>query len=197
MFLKRNRAGLDFLVVGLGNPGKRYEQTRHNAGFWAVDAFAQKQDIRIARARFSALCGEGKVGGAKVLLMKPTTYMNLSGTAVQQAAAYYRLGPEQVVVICDDVSLHPGVIRIRAEGSAGGHNGVQSVIDMLQTQRFPRVKIGVGDRPDHRYELADWVTGLPSSADKKLIDARIDDVCDALTLIIFGNLTLAQSRYNG
>lgn len=196
MFFNRNRAGLDYLIVGLGNPGKKYEYSRHNAGFRALDAFAKRQDIRVTRSRFGALCGEARVGGARVLLMKPMTYMNLSGTAVAAAVSYYKLDPRRVIVIFDDVSLAPGTLRIRDGGSAGGHNGVQSVIDMLQSADFPRVRIGVGDRPNPRYELADWVTGMPSSSDKKKIDARTDDVCDALELLVRGDLPLAQSRYN-
>lgn len=197
MFFKKNRAGFDYLVVGLGNPGKKYAYTRHNVGFWALDAFAQRHDIRVTRSRFGALCGDGRVCGARLLLIKPMTYMNLSGTAVESAVTYYKMQPQQVIVVFDDVSLHPGVLRIRADGSAGGHNGVQSILDMLQSDDFARVKIGIGNRPNDRYDLADWVTGLPSSADKKLIEDRMGDVCDALELMVQGKLDLAQSRYNG
>lgn len=196
MFFSK-RAGVDYIIVGLGNPGKKYEFTRHNAGFRAIDAFAQKHGIRITRARFGALVGDGRVGGAKVFLMKPTTFMNLSGNAVSAAARYYDVPPDKIVVLCDDVSLAPGVIRIRADGSAGGHNGLQSMIDMLDTPEFPRVKIGVGDRPRPEIDLADWVLAMPSSADKKKIDARTSDVCAALELIIKDQLGEAQSRFNG
>lgn len=197
MFFGKKKSGIDYLIVGLGNPGKKYEYTRHNAGFWALDAFSKRHDIRVSRSRFGGLCGEGQVSNARLMLLKPMTYMNLSGTSVEAAAAYYKLEPEQIIVVCDDVSLKPGVIRIRAEGSAGGHNGLLNIIDYLQSQHFPRVKIGVGDRPNPQYDLADWVTGMPSSADRKLIESRIPDVCDALELLIDDNLTLAQSRYNG
>ena len=196
MFFSK-KGGTDYIVVGLGNPGKKYELTRHNAGFRALDTFAQKHGIRVARSRFSALVGEGRAAGARVVLMKPVTFMNLSGIAVAAAAKYYGIAPEKIVVLCDDVSLLPGVIRIRADGSAGGHNGLHSIIDMLGSEIFPRVKIGVGEKPQPEIDLADWVLATPSSADKKKIDARTDDVCAALELILDNRLAEAQSRYNG
>ncbi len=197
MFFKRERAGAGFLIVGLGNPGKRYEHSRHNAGWRALDALAAQYKINVSRARFQSLCGEGRVGGAKVLLLKPVTYMNLSGSAVLAAANYYNVSPDHVLVIYDDTHLAPGVLRIRAEGSAGGHNGVASVIDMLETEAFPRIKIGVGEKPNANVDLADWVLAAPSSADSKLIAARTDDVITAAELIVVGKLTEAQSRFNG
>jgi PTH1 family peptidyl-tRNA hydrolase len=197
MFLKRNRPGVDFIIVGLGNPGKKYERTRHNVGFWMVDALAQRHNIRVSRARFSALCGEGRIGASRVVLMKPMTYMNLSGSAVLSAAAYYKVDAQHILILCDDVSLNPGVVRIRAEGSAGGHNGLANIIDLLETPAFPRVRIGVGQKPGPHVDLADWVTAMPSSADTKKIKDRTDDILDAVALVTEGNLSLAQSRYNG
>jgi PTH1 family peptidyl-tRNA hydrolase len=191
------RPAVDYIVIGLGNPGKKYRQTRHNAGFQMLDAFAEKHDIRVIRSRFSALTGIGTAAGNRLLLVKPSTFMNLSGSTAASAAGYYRLPPERVAVLCDDVSLAPGVIRIRASGSAGGHNGLQSVIDMLGSNAFPRIRIGVGAKPRPEYDLADWVLASPSSADQKLIEGRAGDVCDALELIITGRLDQAQSRYNG
>lgn len=195
LFQKRRDAG--WLIVGLGNPGKNYERTRHNVGFRALDAFAARRGIRVARAKFQALCGEGSIGGVPVALLKPTTFMNLSGEAVSAAARYYKLPPERVLVLCDDVSLAPGVIRIRDSGSAGGHNGLRSLIDRLGSENFPRLRIGVGEKPHPEMELADWVLAAPASADQKKIDSRTDDICAALELIIGGRLDLAQSRYNG
>ena len=195
MFFKTSR-GSEWLIVGLGNPGKQYEQTRHNAGFRAVDAFCDKQGIRCTRARFSALTGSGTVSGAKVIVLKPTTFMNLSGQAVKAAADYHKIPPERIVVVYDDISLEPGHLRIRADGSAGGHNGMKDIIQKLGSDKFPRVKIGVGKKPHPDYDLADWVLSTPSAADKQAIASRTDDVVAALELIVKGDLTLAQSRHN-
>jgi len=195
MFFSKS-SGIDHLIVGLGNPGKKYDNTRHNAGFRFVDAFAQKNGIRITRTKFGAVIGNGNVCGKKILLMKPVTYMNLSGSAVSAAAKYYKLKPEHITVLCDDATLAPGVIRIRAKGSAGGHNGLQSIIDALDSDDFCRVKIGVGKKTKAEYDLADWVLAMPSSEDQKAIDKRTDDVCAALDMILKGERDLAQSRYN-
>ncbi|MDO4567098.1 MAG: aminoacyl-tRNA hydrolase [Oscillospiraceae bacterium] len=194
MFFKKPSAG--WLIAGLGNPGRRYELTRHNVGWLALESFAKKQGIRVNRARFSALSGTGRVRGESVCLIKPTTYMNNSGEAVAAAAKYFKLPPERIVVICDDISLAPGHLRIREKGSAGGHNGLRSIIDCLGSEDFIRIKIGIGDRPDRESELADWVLSLPTSAERKLIEGRFEDICAALELIIGGDTTLAQSRYN-
>ncbi len=153
MLFHRQQTGIDYLIVGLGNPGTQYENTRHNAGFAALDAAAQAWGVRVARARFSALTGAGVLGESKVLLMKPQTFMNDSGAAVGAAAAFYKLAPEQVIVIFDDVSLAPGRLRVRRSGSAGGHNGIKSIIAAIG-QDFPRVKIGVGEKPHPEYDLA-------------------------------------------
>lgn len=195
MFFKKPEAG--WLVVGLGNPGKKYEYSRHNVGYRALDELADKHSIRVLRARFSGLCGSGRISGASVALLKPTTYMNLSGQSVAAAAKYYKLPPERILVLCDDVSLEPGHIRIREKGSCGGHNGLRNIIDYLDSENFPRVKIGVGERASREQDLADWVLSMPSSADRKRIESRSGDICAAIELIVGGNLTLAQSRYNG
>ena len=196
MLFHRQQTGIDYLIVGLGNPGRQYENTRHNAGFAALDAAAQAWGVRVARARFSALTGAGVLGESKVLLMKPQTYMNDSGAAVGAAAAFYKLAPEQVIVIFDDVSLAPGRLRVRRSGSAGGHNGIKSIIAAIG-QDFPRVKIGVGEKPHPEYDLADWVLGRPSEADRKAIAARMDDVRGAVEMIVCGRLDAAMSKYNG
>ena len=196
MLFHRQQTGIDYLIVGLGNPGTQYENTRHNAGFAALDAAAQAWGVRVARARFSALTGAGVLGESKVLLMKPQTFMNDSGAAVGAAAAFYKLAPEQVIVIFDDVSRAPGRLRVRRSGSAGGHNGIKSIIAAIG-QDFPRVKIGVGEKPHPEYDLADWVLGRPSEADRKAIAARMDDVRGAVEMIVCGRLDAAMSKYNG
>ena len=196
MLFHRQQTGIDYLIVGLGNPGTQYENTRHNAGFAALDAAAQAWGVRVARARFSALTGAGVLGESKVLLMKPQTFMNDSGAAVGAAAAFYKLAPDQVIVIFDDVSLAPGRLRVRRSGSAGGHNGIKSIIAAIG-QDFPRVKIGVGEKPHPEYDLADWVLGRPSEADRKAIAARMDDVRGAVEMIVCGRLDAAMSKYNG
>ena len=193
MFLKQT---LDYIVVGLGNPGKKYEHTRHNVGFEALDFAAQQWDIKINKSKFDGLSGTGTVCGAKVLLLKPQTFMNLSGVSVHKAAAFYKVPPERVVVLFDDISLTPGKLRLRETGSAGGHNGIKSIIDHLG-QAFPRVKIGVGEKPRPEYDLADWVLSTPTQAEKKAITARFDDICAALELIMKGQFITAQSKYNG
>lgn len=196
MLFAKKQTGVDYLVVGLGNPGLKYEGTRHNAGFAALDAAAGAWGIRVARAKFSALTGSGEAAGARVLLLKPQTFMNDSGTAVRAAADFYKLPPERVIVIFDDVSLAPGRLRVRKSGSAGGHNGVKSIIAAIG-QEFPRVKIGVGEKPRPEYDLADWVLGRPSEADRRAIAARMDDVRGAVELLLRGQADAAMSKYNG
>lgn len=196
MLFQRKQTGIDWLIVGLGNPGRQYEDTRHNAGFAALDAAADAWGIRVVRAKFSALTGTGEVGGSKVLLLKPQTFMNNSGEAVGAAAAFYKLPPERVIVLFDDVSLAPGRLRVRRSGSAGGHNGIKSIIAAIG-QDFPRVKIGVGEKPHLEYDLADWVLGKPSGDDRKAIASRTDDVRGAVEMILKGQLDAAMSKYNG
>lgn len=196
MFFQKKPAGIDDLIVGLGNPGKQYEGTRHNAGFVALDAAAEAWGIRVTRAKFSALTGTGEVAGHKVLLLKPQTFMNDSGRAVGEAAAFYKLPPARIIVLFDDISLAPGRLRVRKSGSAGGHNGIKSIIAAIG-QEFPRVKIGVGEKPHPEYDLAAWVLGKPSEADRKAIAARTDDVRGAVEMILNGQFEAAMSKYNG
>ncbi|MBQ5406178.1 MAG: aminoacyl-tRNA hydrolase [Oscillospiraceae bacterium] len=157
MLFSSNSGGVAWLAVFLGNPGPRYAFTRHNAGFMAADAMAKAKGADINRARFRALTATVDVGGEKVMLMKPQTYMNLSGEAVSQAARFYKLDPSHVIVVSDEVSLPIGKLRVRAKGSAGGHNGLKSVITCLGTDQFPRIRIGVGAPPHPDYDMADWV----------------------------------------
>lgn len=195
MFAK-STSNLDYMIVGLGNPGKKYEGTRHNAGFDALDFIAEKWGISVTRSKFDALTGTGTVSGKKVLLLKPQTFMNLSGEAVRKAVDFYKVPAENVIVIFDDISLAPGKLRIRKTGSAGGHNGIKSIIANIG-QDFPRVKVGVGEKPHPEYDLADWVLGHFTQDDKKAITARYDDICGALQLIMEEKADLAMSRYNG
>ena len=189
-------SSVEFLIVGLGNPGAKYAGTRHNAGFDALDWAARRWGIRVNRARFDALTGTGEAAGHKVLLLKPQTFMNLSGQAVGKAAAFYKVPAQNVIVLFDDISLAPGRLRLRKAGSAGGHNGVKSIISQIG-QEFPRVKIGVGAKPHPEYDLADWVLSRFSPDERKAMEARYDDVADALEMMMKGQFEAAQSRYNG
>ncbi|MBE6954625.1 MAG: aminoacyl-tRNA hydrolase [Ruminococcaceae bacterium] len=195
MFFRRTKP--EWIIVGLGNPGPAYTNTRHNVGFVAIDRLAEKLGVKIDRVKYSAYTATAAIGGKTVLLMKPTTFMNLSGQAVRQAARYYAIEPEKVLVIFDDVSLAPGRIRVRADGSAGGHNGIKSIISELGSQAFPRVKIGVGERPHPDYDLADWVLGKFSSEDRKKIETAVENACGAVEALIEKGVTEAANRYNG
>ena len=188
---------MDWIVVGLGNPGKNYEYTRHNVGWLAIDAFADKMGVKINRIKFRALCGECMVNGKKILLMKPQTYMNASGEAIAEACNYYDVAPDRVLVICDDVTLPFNRIRIRQKGSAGGHNGLKSIINCLGSDAFPRLRIGVSDRGDPTTDLADWVLGSFSGTEKKKLAERFEDTNEIIPLMIDGRTDDAMSRYNG
>ena len=185
------------LVVGLGNPGAQYANTRHNTGFLAIDAIAERVGARVERTRFKALTGEATVGGAHVLLMKPQTFMNLSGEAVREAAAFYHIDPANVVVIYDDVCLPVGRLRVRGKGSDGGHNGIKSIIYQLQSNEFPRIRVGVGERPNPNYDLADWVLSAFSAEEREALAACFDTVRAGLELLLKGDLAAAQQRCNG
>lgn len=187
---------VSFIIVGLGNIGKQYEMTRHNAGFLAIDRIAEKYGTRIDRVKFHATVGECNIGGKRVLLMKPTTLMNLSGVAVGEAASFYKIPPENVLVLHDEISFDPGMLRIRRKGSAGGHNGLKSLISSLASEEFPRIKIGVGKKPNPQYDLADWVLGKMPEADMKAMSARFDDIADAAEMIVKGDIDGAMAKYS-
>lgn len=187
----------EFIVAGLGNPGKEYEYTRHNAGFLALDHVAASLGVKLDRAKYNALCAEARIGEKRVLLMKPQTYMNASGNAISAAADFYKIPADHVIVICDDITQAPGKMRIRKSGSAGGHNGLKSVIGMMGSDAFPRIRLGVGEKPSPNYDLAAWVTGRFSEADQKAIFARFDDVRSALEHILVGDFEKAMCLYNG
>lgn len=186
----------EYLIVGLGNPGSQYEATRHNVGFRAVDALAKEAGVRIDRAKFQALTAQATVGGVRVLLMKPQTYMNLSGVAVKQAADFYKVPPERVLVLFDDIDLDVGRLRIRKSGSAGGHNGIKSIISSLGSQDFPRIKIGVGAKPHPDYDLADWVLSRFTLAEQKLLDPAIEHAAEAVPVIFTQGIERASSQFN-
>ena len=184
-----------YLIAGLGNPGLSYKKTRHNAGFIAVDFVAEKLGGKINRATFDALVGEAEISGKRVLLMKPQTYMNASGTAVSAAADFYKIPPENVLILCDDISFDPGKLRVRREGSPGGHNGLKSIEKWLGSENYPRVKIGVGKKPEG-YDLVDFVTGKLPDGDKKAIMARLPDIYSAVELIVGGDIEKAMQICN-
>lgn len=187
---------VEFLIVGLGNPGRQYENTRHNAGFITLDVIAEKAGARVDRIKFKGLCGEGMLGGKKVLFLKPSTFMNLSGQSVQEAMSFYKLPPEKVLVIFDDISLDPGKLRIRRKGSDGGHNGIKNIIYLSGKDTFPRIKMGVGKKPNPGWDLADWVLSRFSPADCKALDPVLDHAAEAVSLIVNGKLQEAQNRFN-
>ncbi|MDD7222248.1 MAG: aminoacyl-tRNA hydrolase [Oscillospiraceae bacterium] len=193
----KKSSSLDWIVVFLGNPGDKYENTRHNVGFMTADALGEKLNKPIQRLKFKALTNVVEYGGCRVLLMKPTTYMNLSGEAVREACMFYKLPPERVLVVSDDVSLPVGKIRLRRNGTAGGHNGLRSIIGQLHSDQFPRLKIGVGAKPHPDYDMADWVLGRFSKEDRKAIDAAIDRALDAMECLFTQGIDKAMSRYNG
>ena len=193
----KKSSSLDWIVVFLGNPGDKYENTRHNVGFMTADALGEKLNKPIQRLKFKALTNVVEYGGCRVLLMKPTTYMNLSGEAVREACMFYKLPPERVLVVSDDVSLPVGKIRLRRNGTAGGHNGLRSIIGQLHSDQFPRLKIGVGAKPHPDYDLADWVLGHFSKEDRKAVDAAIDRALNAMECLFTQGIDKAMSWYNG
>ena len=186
-----------FLIVGLGNPGKQYEHTRHNVGFDVMDAIADKYNISISEKKHKALCGKGVVAGQKVVLAKPQTFMNLSGESVAELLHYYKLDPEdEMLVIFDDISLAPCGIRIRKKGSAGGHNGIKNIIALTGTQNFMRVKVGVGEKPKG-WDLADHVLGHFEKADRVKVEEAIADAVAATEMILQGEVDQAMNDFNG
>ncbi len=194
MFGKSNEA---WLIVGLGNPGKDYAKTRHNCGFRALDILADKLNCKVDKGKFQGLYGQTVKGGRKLYLLKPQTYMNLSGRSVLQLSAYYSIPPQRIIVIFDDISLPPGRLRIRAEGSAGGHNGIKSIIAELGSQDFPRIKVGVGGKAHPEQDLADWVLSTFSASEEKELAKSLENAADAALMIIEDGIQAASNRYNG
>jgi len=195
-FFDRSGPGVSWIIVGLGNSGDRYEHTRHNVGFDTVDALADSLDIPVQRLKFKALTNTATIAGEKVLLMKPVTFMNLSGEAVEPAAAFYKVPADHILVISDEVALPPGKLRIRKGGSAGGHNGLKNIIAHLHTDQFPRIRIGVGEKPHPDYDMADWVLGKPQGEDRKLVDDAISRAAQAIQCYIQEGPDRAMSKFN-
>ncbi len=183
------------VIAGLGNPGKKYENTRHNIGFAAIDYIAEKEGISITTGKHKALVGTGYMEGEKVLLVKPQTFMNLSGESLRPIMDFYKLEPEDFLIIFDDIHLDVGRLRIRRKGSAGGHNGIKSIVSHLGSMDFPRIKIGVGEKPKG-YDLADYVLGHFTKGEQEILAERFDDVYDAAKLIAAGDITEAMNRHN-
>ena len=186
-----------WLIVGLGNPGREYERTRHNTGFRAIDLLAQTLGCKIDKAKFQGLYGQTVYNGTKLFLLKPQTYMNLSGRAVLQLSAYYSIPPERIIVLFDDISLEPGRLRVRGDGSAGGHNGIKSIIAELGSQNFPRVKIGVGAKPNPEFDLAAWVLSTFSAKEEKDLSFALENAGQAALLSIDQGVPQAANQFNG
>ena len=192
-----SRAPITHIVVGLGNPGAKYANTRHNAGFMALDYISTRLSVKIDRAKFEALVGETTIAGKRVLLMKPQTFMNLSGKAVSEAARFYKIAPESIIVISDDVNLDVGRLRVRGSGSAGGQKGLNDIIVQMGSDKIPRIRIGVGKKPHPEYDMADWVLGAFPEADKKALDAVFVRAYDGLEKLLNGDVDGAMQICNG
>ena len=196
MLFGKKSGAYDYILAGLGNPGAKYEMTRHNAGFLAIDMLAMKQNKEIKRLKFHALTCDAEIEGKKCLLMKPQTFMNNSGEAIGEAAKFYKIPPQNIIVLSDDISLDVGKIRIRRKGSAGGHNGLKSIIAHLGSEDFPRVKIGVGKKPNAYMDLADWVLGrFPKELEPQLKEA-LENADGAISLIVQDKFDRAMNLYN-
>ena len=196
MAIFKSSGGVSWLVVCLGNPGKQYENTRHNIGFITADEIERRSGVKINKLRYRALTGEVKLGGERVLVMKPQTYLNLSGEAVKLAGAFYKIPPERVIVISDNVSLPLGKLRIRANGSAGGHDGLKNIIQHLGTDAFPRIKVGVGAPAHPEHEMVDWVIGNFTPAEKKVVSEAVGRAADAVECLIEKGVSEAQNKFN-
>ena len=186
-----------WLIVGLGNPGKQYERTRHNCGFRAIDLLAESLNCKVDKGKFQGLYGQTVYNGSKLFLLKPQTFMNLSGRSVLQLSAYYSIPPQRIIVLFDDISLEVGRLRCRADGSAGGHNGIKSIIAELGSQDFPRVKIGVGGKPHENADLADWVLSGFSANEEKSLQTALKNAADAALCIVRSGVGEASNRFNG
>lgn len=196
MLFGKNAGGVNWIVVGLGNPGRSYASTRHNMGFLAMDGLADKEGFQFTKLRFRAWTALWRRGGEQVLVMKPQTYMNLSGEAVGEAARFYKVPADHVLVISDDISLPAGRLRIRGGGSAGGHNGLKNIIAHLGTDRFPRIKIGVGIPQQEGYDTVDWVIGKPTGEDEKALIAALDRAVEAVPYVMDNGVEKAMNRFN-
>ena len=190
-------SGDSWLIVGLGNPGREYEKTRHNVGFRCIDIIADQLNVKIDRLKYQGLYCQTTYKGSKLFLLKPQTYMNLSGRSVLQLSAYFNIPPQRIIVLFDDISLEPGRLRVRANGSAGGHNGIKSIIQEVGSQEFPRVKIGVGAKPHPDYDLADWVLSAFTSLEEKALSVSLENGAKAALTIIEQGVPEAANKFNG
>ena len=193
----KKSSGENWLIVGLGNPGREYEKTRHNAGFRALDILADQLGTKVDKLKYQGLYAQVNYEGKKLFLLKPQTYMNLSGRSVLQLSAYFNIPPQRIIVMFDDISLEPGRLRIRADGSAGGHNGIKSIIQEVGSQEFPRVKIGVGAKPHPDYDLADWVLSAFTSLEEKALAVSLENGAKAALTIIEQGVPEAANKFNG
>lgn len=186
----------EYLIVGLGNPGLEYAQTRHNAGFMTLDLLAEREHTEIKRMKFKSLCGDAVIAGKRCLLMKPTTYMNNSGQAVAEAMQFYKLPIDHIIIVYDDISLEPSRLRIRRKGSDGGHNGIKSIIYLTGEDTFPRIKLGVGKKPRPDYNLADWVLSRFTKEELEQMHIAAEHACESIALMVNGKIDEAMNRYN-
>lgn len=193
---KEEKLPITHIVAGLGNPGADYAKTRHNAGFLAIDSIADTLGVKIDRLKFKALTTECTIGGVRVLLMKPQTFMNSSGEAIGEAASFYKIPPENIIVLHDEISFEPGKIRIRRKGSAGGHNGLKSIIAHLSSEDFPRIKIGVGQKPSPDYDLVNWVLGKFSVDDTAKLQGQFENIARAVELMLSGKIDEAMNKFS-
>lgn len=185
-----------YVILGIGNPGKQYDNTKHNIGFISLDFLASTMGVSINKIKHKALIGEGKLAGERVILVKPQTFVNLSGESAREILSFYKIPPENLIVICDDVNLDAGRVRIRPSGSDGGHNGLKSIIYQLSSDSFPRIRMGVGKKPEH-YDLADWVLSKFSKEEIKIMSETVDKVPDMVSEIIKNGVQSAMNKYNG
>lgn len=197
LFHKQTAGGpVEFLIAGLGNPGREYENTRHNAGFLAVDRIAGTYGAQVNRIKFKGTAGSCAIAGRRVLLLKPGTFMNLSGQSVREAMAFYKIPPERTLILFDDINLAPGRLRVRRKGSDGGHNGMKNIIYLSGSDQFPRIKIGVGQKPSPEYNLADWVLSRFTDQERKALEEALEKACGAAELIVRGEIDRAMNLYN-
>ena len=198
MFKKKFEASgnIEYIVAGLGNPDRKYEGTKHNVGFMFMDILAEKYGIKINKIKYKSVICDTKIGDSRVLLMKPQTYMNNSGEAIREAAQFYKIPPERIIVVFDDISLEPGKLRIRKNGSDGGHNGLKSIIYHLNSNQFPRIKIGVGAKPHPDYDLASWVLSGFSKESAEQVKTSLDNAVSAIELMLKGQTDMAMNKFN-
>lgn len=196
MIFQRKKTAIDWLIVGLGNPGMAYEHTRHNAGYDALCVIAKDAGIALSKKQFKALVGTGEIAGKKVMLMFPQTFMNASGEAVREAMAFYKLSPEQLLVLSDDIALNPGVVRVRKKGSDGGQKGLRSIIGCIGDDNFSRVRIGVGAKPHPAYDLADWVLSKYKKDEQPLMEDAFEKAAGAAKCIVAGSIEEAMNKYS-